>query len=70
MCQDFCDNLTLFDAHMKSLEQSVAKQLNGKVKKLEDKLATIKSQSDRVIQSLISDLGSEKAKRLTAEKGT
>lgn len=53
---------------MKSLEQSVSKQLNGKVKRLEDKVSAIKSKSEYAIKVLMSNKELE-LNKLASEKG-
>lgn len=69
VCQDICDGVAFFDNRMKSLEQSVSKQLTGKVKRLEDKVSAIKSKSEYAIKVLMSNKELELNKRLTSENG-
>ena len=54
---------------MKSLEQSVSKQLIGKLKKMEDKVSEIKSKSEYAIKVLMSGKEGELNKRLASERG-
>ena len=69
VCQDICDGVAFFDNRMKSLEQSVSKQLIGKLKKMEDKVSEIKSKSEYAIKVLMSGKEGELNKRLASERG-
>lgn len=52
MFRDLCDGVSYFDGRMKSLEQSLERQLSGKVKRLEDKLSRFRETCARFAEGV------------------